>query len=113
MTKEEFEQLSFAEKVMAVVEKIPMCKVTTYGAIAAFCGAKRSARTVGWLLNSQKQRTDLPFHRVVNRMGILSGKQYFSSPTMMQELLEAEGIEVAENTVDLVKYFWQPVWEEM
>jgi methylated-DNA-protein-cysteine methyltransferase related protein len=108
MHEDEFDEMTFAEKVMYVVSIIPEGKVTTYGAIASLCGARRSARTVGWILNASKNRTDMPFHRVVNRMGILSGKRFYPTPTMMQEFLEHEGVEVVEDCVDMKKKFWEP-----
>ena len=39
----------FFDKVYKVVRKIPEGKVTSYGAIASYLGAKKSARLVGWL----------------------------------------------------------------
>ena len=63
----------FFDKVFEVVATIPYGKVTTYGAIAEVCGVKSAARTVGWALNSAAN-SNLPCHRVVNRMGALSGK---------------------------------------
>lgn len=98
----------FFDRVFQVVAQIPYGKVTTYGAIAEVCGVKSAARTVGWALNSAAN-SNLPCHRVVNRFGALSGKIHFGSPTLMQELLESEGIEFTEDDcVDMTKYFWQP-----
>ena len=40
---------------------------------------------------------------------MLTGKHHFPSPTMMQELLENEGIKVAEDRVQqFEKVFWEP-----
>jgi len=97
----------FFDKVYKVVAKIPYGKVTTYGAIAEFCGVKSSARTVGWALNSATN-SNLPCHRVVNRFGALSGKIHFGSPTLMQELLESEGIEFIDECVNLENHLWNP-----
>ena len=97
----------FFDRVYKVVAKIPYGKVTTYGAIAEVCGVKSSARTVGWALNSAAN-SNLPCHRVVNRFGALSGKIHFSSPTLMQELLESEGIEFIDECVNLEKHLWKP-----
>lgn len=99
----------FFDRVFKVVEKIPYGKVTTYGAIAEYCGVKSSARTVGWALNSAAN-SNLPCHRVVNRFGALTGKIHFGSPTLMHELLESEGVEFDEqDCVNMKKHFWQPV----
>lgn len=99
----------FFDRVFKLVEKIPYGKVTTYGAIAEYCGVKSSARTVGWALNSAAN-SNLPCHRVVNRFGALTGKIHFGSPTLMHELLESEGVEFDEqDCVNMKKHFWQPV----
>ena len=98
----------FFDKVFEVVATIPYGKVTTYGAIAEVCGVKSAARTVGWALNSAAN-SNLPCHRVVNRVGALSGKFHFGSPTLMRDLLESEGIEfTSDDCVDMKKHFWDP-----
>lgn len=100
----------FYERVFDVVRLIPHGRVTTYGAIAAFLGARSSSRLVGWAMNvSHGVQPAVPAHRVVNRNGILSGKAHFSSPTRMQELLEREGITVVNDAiVDFNEFFWDP-----
>jgi methylated-DNA-protein-cysteine methyltransferase related protein len=96
----------FYEKVYAVVRQIPYCRVTTYGAIARHIGAAGSARTVGYALNVS---ADIPAHRVVNRNGLLTGKNHFSGTTLMADLLRSEGIEVMnDRVVDLEKVLWKP-----
>lgn len=51
----------------------------------------------------------IPAHRVVNRIGLLSGKQHFSGTTLMEELLENEGVEINNNQVAYFKdHFWDP-----
>ncbi len=98
----------FFDKVYDVVARIPYGKVTTYGAIAEFCGIKSAARTVGWALNSAKH-SNLPCHRVVNRFGALTGKIHFGDPNLMHDLLESEGVEFdKDGNVLLEKYFWDP-----
>ena len=82
---------TFGRDVLDVVCLIPFGRVTTYGAIAAYLGSKKSSRTVGWILNSVKGHSAIPAHRVVNRFGLLSGKNHFKFPTSMQEMLESEG----------------------
>jgi methylated-DNA-protein-cysteine methyltransferase-like protein len=98
----------FFDRVYDVVARIPYGKVTTYGAIAEYCGIKSAARTVGWALNSA-HGSKLPCHRVVNRMGALTGRLHFGDPNLMEDLLRSEGIEFDENgCVDMKKYFWKP-----
>lgn len=98
----------FFDKVYSVVAKIPYGKVSTYGAIAEFCGIKSSARTVGWAINGAKE-SGLPCHRVVNRHGELTGKLHFGDPNLMEDLLRSEGVEfTTDGKVLMEKHFWKP-----
>ena len=98
---------NFFEKVYAVAKQIPYGRVTSYGAIAKFLGAARSARMVGWAMNSSGNNGDIPAHRVVNRKGLLTGKQHFQGTNLMQQLLENEGIEIIDNQiVNFDQVFW-------
>ncbi len=104
------DEISFFERVYAIVEMIPRGRVTTYGAIAACLGSKGASRMVGWAMNSShKADPTLPAHRVVNRTGVLTGKHHFGSPGMMQQLLENEGILVIDDQVqNFSDVFWDP-----
>ena len=100
---------NFFERVYEVAKQIPYGKVTSYGAIAKAIGAGRSARMVGWAMNACHGRDDIPAHRVVNRLGLLTGKHHFEGTNLMQQLLESEGVQVNDNQiVDFKKYFWEP-----
>lgn len=101
---------SFFQKVYAVARKIPRGRVTSYGAIADYLGTGLSARMVGWAMNSCGTNSPpVPAHRVVNRNGLLTGKHHFSTPTLMEELLEAEGVHVIEDKIEnFSKIFWDP-----
>ena len=103
-------EADFFEKVYEVVKCIPYGKVTSYGAIAKYLGAARSARMVGWALSNLKYSEGyIPAHRVLNRNGQLSGKAAFGSPTLMQELLENEGVKVIDDqVVGFKECFWDP-----
>jgi methylated-DNA-protein-cysteine methyltransferase-like protein len=101
---------NFFDKVYKTARLIPHGRVTSYGAIAKFLGAARSARMVGWAMNnSHNQKEEVPAHRVVNRKGLLTGKQHFDGTNLMQQLLENEGIVVVENQIqDFENVFWDP-----
>ena len=101
---------SFYEKVYEVVRKVPASRVTTYGAIARYLGSGKSSRMVGWAMNnSHLVKPAVPAHRVVNRSGLLTGKHHFETPTLMQELLENEGIAIRDNQIDsFEQYLWDP-----
>src|SRR5688572_15853967 len=53
-----------AERVYAIVGRIPPGRVTTYGAIARSVGNVLGARMVGWLLHAVPPELRLPCHRV-------------------------------------------------
>lgn len=101
---------NFFEKVYAVVREIPYGRVTSYGAIAAYLGSKGSSRMVGWAMNAaHSQNEPVPAHRVLNRNGLLTGRGHFNPPSLMQFLLESEGIIVNDEQVqDFEKVFWDP-----
>jgi len=102
------ESLNFFDKVYEVAKLIPYGRVTSYGAIAVYLGAARSARMVGYAMNGSHGK-DVPAHRVVNRKGLLTGKHHFEGTNLMQQLLESEGIKVNENQIqDFENLFWDP-----
>ena len=101
--------LNFFERVYEVVKLIPSGRVTSYGAIARFLGAAKSARMVGWAMNKAHDLEDVPAQRVVNRLGLLTGKHHFGGTNAMQQLLEAEGVVIKENQIqNFDTIFWDP-----
>ncbi len=107
------DQADFFSRVYEIARQIPFGRVTSYGAIARFLGSGMSARTVGWAMNSShSDLLDIPAHRVVNRNGVLTGKHHFGDPSVMQELLENEGVQIIDDQiVDFGKVFWDPAVE--
>ncbi len=104
---------SFFEMVYDVVRLIPRGRVTNYGSVAKYLGTGRSARMVGWAMNScHSVKPPVPAHRVVNRNGLLTGKAHFNPPERMQILLEDEGITIEEDQiVNFKEKFWDPQTE--
>jgi len=104
---------NFFSRVYDVVKQIPYGRVTSYGAVAKYLGAARSARMVGWAMNASHSIEDVPAHRVVNRKGLLTGKHHFDGTNLMQQLLESEDIKVIDNQIqNLETHFWDP-WKEL
>ena len=102
----------FFKDVIEVVKLIPKGKVTSYGMIANYLGAKKSSRLVGWALNKASQSSEIPAHRVVNRNGLMTGKNNFPTKNYMKEELEREGLSIKEDSiVDFNKYLWDPIKE--
>ena len=104
------QESSFFEQVYEVARQIPRGRVTSYGAIAACLGTKLSARMVGWAMNgAHHTNPSVPAHRVVNRVGLLSGKHHFKPPGKMEKLLKKEGVFVKDDViVNFREKFWDP-----
>jgi len=104
---------SFFDLVHEVARQIPRGRVTSYGAIAACLGTRLSARMVGWaMLAAPYAKKTVPAHRVVNRVGLLTGKHHYNPPGRMQQLLEKEGVTVKDDkVVNFAKLFWDPAKE--
>lgn len=112
MTSLSHQNKDFFQDVYDVVRLIPKGRVTSYGAIANYLGSKQGARMVGWAMNASHALHDVPAHRVVNRIGLLSGKHHFDGPNQMEQRLQEEGIEIVQNQIqDFEKVFWDPSQE--
>ena len=107
------DKTNFFVDVFDVVRQIPKGRVTNYGSIAKYLGSGLSSRMVGWAMNaSHIMKPKVPAHRVVNRNGLLTGKNHFLTPTKMQELLEKEGVEIInDKVVEFKDLFWDPSLE--
>ena len=86
------ESSNFFDKCYEVARQIPFGRVTSYGAIATYLAAPRSARAVGYAMTASHGK-DVPAHRVVNRKGLLTGKP----PAIALENACAMGAMVASN----------------
>ena len=85
----------FERKVLTVVSRIPVGRVTTYGDVAKLAGRPGAARAVGNILR-EADRPGLPYHRVIAAGGRLGG---YSSLALKRSLLAAEGLTVAPGRV--------------
>lgn len=95
------------EKIYDVVRQIPRGCVATYGQVATLAGNRRWARVVGYALHVNPNPDEIPCYRVVNREGKLSDAFAFGGVNRQKILLEADGIEVVDNHVDLELYQWK------
>ena len=102
----------FFERVYQVVRLVPYGRVTSDVAIARYLGSAGSARMVGWAMNQTPKGQGIPAHRVVNRIGMLTGKHYFPDPMEMERKLGAEGIGIKDDQiVDFKNVLWDPLKE--
>lgn len=96
---------SFPQRVWQIVAAIPEGFVTTYGDVARLAGSPRAARQVGGVLKRLPEGSTLPWHRVVNRHGIIS----LTGPDLQRQrqALLAEGVQVSgSGKIDLQHYRW-------
>lgn len=98
--------------VWKIVRQIPSGKVSTYGQIANFIPGMNGvtpedytanrARWVGYAMAACPN--DVPWQRVINSQGKISGRP---GANTQRQLLEAEGVEFdTRERVDLKKYSW-------
>ena len=92
------------EAIYAVVRRIPSGRVSSYGQIALLAGYPGQARLVGYALHRLQGGTDVPWWRVLNRLGVISNAY---EPELQRTLLEREGVVVNEHLqVDLKQFRW-------
>ncbi len=106
MIEESYELISDSptKRIYEAVKKIPRGKVATYGQVAAMAGNPKMSRAVGNALHKNPDGESIPCYRVVNSKGELAGEYVFGGAWKQKELLEADGIEVVDGKVDLMKY---------
>ena len=100
------------ERIYAVVRQIPRGKVATYGQVAAIVGGC-SARMVGYAMAALPHDTDVPWQRVINRMGKVSPRSGGSGGALQRQMLEDEGVRFdRDGRVDFAEVSWRgPAWE--
>ena len=99
----------FTQRVEALVAQIPRGRVMTYGQLAALCGSARAARIVGGIAHFGDPA--LPWQRVVNKTGGLAAG-YPGGRTAHAAHLQAEGVEVVDEHVDVHALLWWPLGNE-
>lgn len=96
--------MSFKEKVLDLVSKIPKGKVTTYKEIAKGLDKPKSYRAVGNALNQNPQPVKIPCHRVIKTNGKIGN--YANRRETKKKLLKKEGIEIKNDKINLEKYLF-------
>ena len=94
----------FTRRVLSVVKRVPVGRVTTYGEVARLAGNPRAARAVGNIMRAAPLQ-GLPYHRVIAANGMLGG--FGGNPGLKRVLLAAEGLTV---TARRVKRFAEVRW---
>jgi methylated-DNA-protein-cysteine methyltransferase-like protein len=99
---------SFCTLVYDCVRAIPAGSVVTYGDVAAWLAAPRAARAVGYALAAQTP-PDVPWHRVINRLGEISVGGALWRPEEQLKRLRREGVKFdREGRCALERYKYAP-----
>ena len=92
------------QRVYDLLLTIPKGKVITYGRIAELMGNRTWARAVGNALHQNPDGDRYPCYKVVNRCGELSYSYAFGGKGEQKRRLEADGIVVENEKIDLKQY---------
>ena len=100
------------EKIWATICDIPAGSVASYGQIADIAGIPRGARQVGYAMAALESDSSVPWHRVINRRGLISARRDGLPDERQRRLLQAEGIVFSvSGVIDLTCYSWRgPDW---
>lgn len=93
-----------ANDVYEFLHEIPRGKVATYKQVAEYLGNPKLARVVGNILHHNPDGEKNPCYKIVSSQGKLSGNFAFGGHSEQRRRLEADGIEVKNDRVDLTKY---------
>jgi methylated-DNA-protein-cysteine methyltransferase-like protein len=96
------------QRIYKTVKRIPRGRVATYGQIATLAGLDGHARQVGYALHSLPDRSDIPWHRVINAKGEVSPRNSGDSHELQRMLLEEEGVVFSlDGKVSLAQFRWK------
>jgi methylated-DNA-protein-cysteine methyltransferase-like protein len=106
---------NFYEQVYRIVQRIPAGKVSSYGRIAQMLGRPNAARAVGYALSALRDShpddpytsETVPWQRVINSQGRISTRNRDTTPNHQAALLQAEGVEIDQQQINLEKHLWQ------
>jgi len=87
--------MTFTQKVLQVVGKIPKGKVLTYKQVAKKAGSERAMRAVGIILGKNCDK-NIPCHRVIKSDGSV-GEYNFLLEKDKKAILESEGVQFRRN----------------
>jgi deoxyribonuclease V len=90
------------QELHTLLDQVPAGKVTTCGALAAALGNPIAARWIGQFLARHDHDPACNCHRVLRARGLLG--PYIEGPAAKRRRLQAEGIEIHNETVDLASY---------
>ncbi len=92
------------EAIYLALMSVPAGKVITYGQLASLAGLPGAARLAGSTLSTLPEKTELPWHRVINSQGKISLPIDSASYKKQLQRLKAEGIEIKNGKISLRIY---------
>jgi len=94
------------KRINALLARVPLGRVTSYGAVAAMAGLPNGARQVVRALHACAESQNLPWHRVLRKDGSIALPRG-GGFELQKALLEAEGVKVSSlGRVDLSLFGW-------
>jgi methylated-DNA-protein-cysteine methyltransferase-like protein len=102
-----------AERIYAIVARIPRGSVSTYGWVAERAGFPRHARLVGHALRVMPAHRKIPWHRVINAQGRISFPRGSAPYAQQRQRLEKEGIPLVRGRVNLKRHGWRLTLDEL
>lgn len=94
------------QRIYRLVRQIPTGQVASYGQIAALDGGC-TPRQVGYSMAALPPDTDVPWQRVVNRLGEVSPRNDPMGQNLQRQLLEHEGVVFdGKDRIDLGRFRW-------
>ncbi len=99
--------------IWKVVSEIPPGYVLAYGEVATLAGYPKGARMVSRALGAAPKAMRLPWHRVINAQGKIAFPKDSAGWKKQRDLLEREGIQFLKGRVDLQRYGWKGVVDQL
>jgi len=84
-------QMSFTQRVLGVVKKIPKGKTLSYKQVSERAGVIGASRAVGTIMSGNTDKS-IPCHRVVKSDGSIGGYNGLRGKNIKMNLLKKEGV---------------------
>ncbi len=96
-------------RIYAVVRRIPRGRIASYGQVARLVEISGGARQVGYAMFALPDRSDVPWHRVVNAAGAISRRRVPGAELSQRILLEREGVRFGPGgRISFETFGWKP-----
>lgn len=92
------------EALYLALMTIPAGTVITYGQLASLAGLPGAARLAGSVLSGLPEKTELPWHRVINAQGKISLPVDSAAYKKQIQRLTTEGVQIKNGKISLRIY---------